>query len=388
MTEAKPTDAYVLYGMQASLYTGKVRAYMRRNRIPVTERGAGHPNYTDKIFPTMNRFIMPVVVAPDGEIVQDGTDILDYLEEKGLGHEPLYPEDPALRTVAHILELFGNEGLLRPAMHYRWNFDDENLEFLKVSFGDVFPAHLDAAGRAAMFDYASGRMRKAGAAFGVSPDTHATIEESYAEFLSLLNAHLKETYYVLGDRPTIADYGLFNPLYAHLARDPAPAHLMKTSAPYVWNWVERMNRPERLEEHTMDNPPKSLFAADDLPESLKALLTYISEEYVAEFTAHVDFAENWLSEKEGPLNETDKKTGLGRGLGFAAFNWRGHDIKTVVMLYRFYLAQRLWDHYDGCRHADQANIRGLFSSTDLDEFLDKRVARRVIRKDYHEIWET
>jgi len=31
---------FILYGMQASLYTGKARAYMRRNRIPVTERGA------------------------------------------------------------------------------------------------------------------------------------------------------------------------------------------------------------------------------------------------------------------------------------------------------------------------------------------------------------
>ena len=386
MTDAKLTD-HILYGMQASLYTGKARAYMRRNRIAVTERGAGHPEYTGKIFSHMNRFIMPVVVTPDGKIIQDGTDILDYLEGAGLGQEPLYPEDSVLRAVAHIFELFGNEGLLRPAMHYRWNFDAENLDFLKVSFADVFPAHMDAAGRAVMFDHASGRMRKAGAAFGVSPETHAKIEESYAEFLSLLNAHLKETYYVLGGRPTIADYGLFNPLYAHLARDPAPAHLMKTTAPYVWNWVERMNRPERLEEHTMDNPPAALFAADALPETLKNLMTYISEEYSAEFSAHVEFAENWLAEKEGPLNETDKKSGLGRGLGFAAFKWRGQEISTVVMLYRFYLAQRLWEHYDGCCKTDQASIRGLFSTASLDSFLDSRPSRRVIRKDFHELWE-
>ena len=39
------SNDYILYGMQASLYTGKARAYMRRNRIPVTERGAGHPEY-------------------------------------------------------------------------------------------------------------------------------------------------------------------------------------------------------------------------------------------------------------------------------------------------------------------------------------------------------
>ena len=69
---------FYLYGMQASLYTGKARAYMRRNRIPVTERGAGHPEFTGRLFPHMGRFIMPVIETPSGDIVQDGTDILDY----------------------------------------------------------------------------------------------------------------------------------------------------------------------------------------------------------------------------------------------------------------------------------------------------------------------
>jgi len=320
MTDVNAND-YILYGMQASLYTGKARAYMRRNRIAVTERGAG-------------------------DIIQDGTDILDYLEgqaqEKGWSHEPLYPEGAVLRAVAHLFELFGNEGLLRPAMHYRWNFDDQNLD---------------------------------------NPETYAVIEESYAEFLSLLNAHLKETYYVLGDRPTIADYGLFNPLYAHLARDPAPAHLMKTTAPYVWNWVERMNRPERLQEHTMDNPPTALFAADALPETLTKLMTYVAEEYLAEFSAHVEFAENWLAKNEGKSEDDEKPPA--RSLGFAAFNWRGLEIKTVVMLYRFYLAQRLWNHYDGSSQKDQASIRGLFAAADLEGFLDTRPSRRVLRKDFH-----
>ena len=39
-----PDNNFILYGMQASLYTGKARAFMRRNRIPVIERGAGHPD--------------------------------------------------------------------------------------------------------------------------------------------------------------------------------------------------------------------------------------------------------------------------------------------------------------------------------------------------------
>ncbi len=376
-----PDKNFTLYGMQASLYTGKVRAFMRRNRIGVIERGAGHPDYAGKIMPSIGRFIIPVIETPSGVIVQDGTDILDYLEAHGLSREPLYPEDPVTRAVAHLFELFGNEGLLRPAMHYRWNFDTDNLDFIKVSFQDAFPAHFDAAGRAAAFDHASGRMRKAASAFGVMPETYQTIETSYAEYLSLYEAHLRGSYFLLGNAPTSADYALFNPLYAHLARDPKPAHLMKTKAPHVWNWVERMNSPEQREEYTVENPPRSLYAGTEFPATLKQLMTYVGEEYAAEFTAHVDFADEWLS-KQIPQPGAKPE----RSMGFAAFTWRGHEVKTVVMAYRFYLAQRLWDHFEGCAAEDQSAIRALFSEAGVETFLDKRPARRVLRVNHQEVW--
>ena len=378
------SNDYILYGMQASLYTGKARAYMRRNRIPVTERGAGHPEYMTRIFPHMDRFIMPVIETPEGEIIQDGTDILDYLEGKGLGREPLYPEDPIVKAISLLFELFGNEGLLRPAMHYRWNFDEENLDFLKVSFRDVMPLDMGVAGNDMGFENASGRMRKAAMAFGVFDTTYDLIEQSYAEFLNLYSAHLKESYFLLGDTPTIGDYGLFNPLYAHLARDPKPAFLMKTTAPLVWNWVERMNRPEVTEEHTLDNPQAGLYGGDEIPETLKALMTYVGEEYAAEYSAHVDYTEQWLA-KQG-ANPEKVKAPLGRGIGFAEFKWRGEFISSVVMPYRFYLAQRLWDHFDSCSDKDKKAISTLFTEMGLTAFLEKRPSRRVIRKDYHEVW--
>ena len=375
---------FILYGMQASLFTGKARAYMRRNRIPVTERGAGHPEYMSRTFPYMDRFIMPVIETPEGEIIQDGTDILEYLEGRGLGREPLFPQDSIIKAIALLFQLFGNEGLLRPAMHYRWNFDDENLDFLKVSFRDVMPAEMGAKGGDIGFERASGRMRKAAMAFGVFPETFELIEESYAEFLKLFSAHLTQSYFLLGDKPTIGDYSLFNPLYAHLARDPKPAFLMKTSAPLVWNWVERMNRPEVTQEHTLVDPQADMYSSNDVPDTLTALMRYIGEEYAAEFTAHVDFAENWLADQGDKPEKV--KAPLGRGIGFAEFKWRGRIISSVVMPYRFYLAQRLWDHFDGCNASDQKSIKELFNAAGLEAFLDKRPSRRVIRKDYHESW--
>ena len=375
---------YILYGMQASLFTGKARAYMRRNRIPVTERGAGHPEYMTRIFPHMDRFIMPVIETPSGDIIQDGTDILEHLEAKGLGREPLFPEDPVTKAVALLFQLFGNEGLLRPAMHYRWNFDAENLAFLKVSFRDVMPVEMGAKANDAGFDHASGRMRKAAKAFGVFDKSIPLVQKSYAEFLALFNAHLASSFFLLGNKPTIGDYGLFNPLYAHLARDPKPAFLMKTTAPLVWNWVERMNRPEVTEEHALVDPKQGQYTSDELPDTLTALMRFVGEEYAAEFSAHVDFTDNWLQEQGE--NPEKVKAPLGRGIGFAAFEWRGIEMSSVVMPYRFYLAQRLWDHFDRSSQDTQNAIRNLFAKTGLEAFLDKRPRRRVLRKDYHEVW--
>jgi len=56
------------------------------------------------------------------------------------------------------------------------------------------------------------------------------------------------------------------------------------------------------------------------------------------------------------------------------------------MPYRFYLSQRLWDHFDGSSEAAKAAIRRLFAKTGLEAFLDKRPSHRVLRQNYHEVW--
>jgi hypothetical protein len=70
------TDQYTLYGMAASLYTGKVRAYMRRNHVEFREEKAGGEHFNTVVTKEVGRWIIPVIETPNGEYVQDGTDIL------------------------------------------------------------------------------------------------------------------------------------------------------------------------------------------------------------------------------------------------------------------------------------------------------------------------
>ena len=379
---------HTLYGIAGSLYTGKVRAYLRKQGIPFTEVRAGDPSFTADVVPKVGRFIIPVVVTPDGTVLQDGTDILDHFEQSPERKASILPPGPVLQAVSYLFELFGGEGLLRPAMHYRWNFDEHNLAFLQANvFSDVLPSSKDPAQQKATFDYASGRMRSAATAFGVVPETYAKIEETYADFLARFDAHLAEHHYLLGGRPTVGDYGLFNPLFAHLGRDPYPTTLMKEIAPRVFRWTEQMNAPEALHDHNITHTQNDMCADDDVPETLKHLMRYVRDEYLSEIAAHVAHANDWLAARpdiEPGTNGLDNPAT--RAIGTVEFEWRGIPLKTMVMPYRFYLLQRLTDHVAGCDADAQAAIGSLFKETGLDTLLTLRTSRRVERKNHLEVW--
>ncbi len=199
-------EPYVLYGMPASLYTAKARSYLRKRRIEHIERVAGEPRYTAEVVPRIGRWIIPVLQTPEGELIQDTVDIIDHFETGVPPERSAYPATPLHRCVAHVLELFGGEGLLRPAMHYRWDFDETNLEFVSRDFGLALAPAGTEEERARIFAAASERMRRATRSVGVTDETATAIERSYERFLDLLDAHLATAPYLLGGRPTIGDF--------------------------------------------------------------------------------------------------------------------------------------------------------------------------------------
>jgi glutathione S-transferase len=379
-------DRYVLYAMPASLYSGKARAYLRNHRIDYVERAPGDPRYGAEIEPVIGRWIIPVLQTPDGTIVQDTVDIIDHLDATVDPARSAYPATPVVRTVAHLLELFGGEGLLRPAMHYRWDFDETNVPFLAKDFSAALVVGADDATREAVFAFASDRMRGATAAFGVTPELVPEIERSYEQFLDLLDAHLAGSPYLLGGRPTIADYGFFGPLYAHLARDPYPSVLMKQRAQRVWRWVERMHAPV-LDASEYGECDEALVADDAVPDTLRALLAYIGEEYLDEAVAQVAAVDAWLAEHpESAEGEVVLGKPKRRFSGTTTFAWRGREMTVAVVPYRVFLVKRLQDAYAAAPPDAQATVRALFAEAGLDPLLDVRPRRWVLRSDNREVW--
>tara|TARA_R110000868_G_scaffold56546_6_gene175014 strand:+ start:13182 stop:14327 length:1146 start_codon:yes stop_codon:yes gene_type:complete len=378
---------YRLYGTPGSLYTGKARSYLIKQGIAFENRAAGETRFREELVPKLGRWIIPVLEAKDGALVQDGSEIIAHFEAQGSMRYPAYPATPLHALVGQIFELFGGEGMLRPAMHYRWNFDETNRAFLAHDFpAALAPTGADAATQAAIFDMASSRMRKAMSNFGVSAETAPTVEASYAEFLALFDAHLATSPYLLGGRPTIGDWGLIAPLYAHLARDPYPAQMMKQTAFRVWRWVERMNSTAQ-DAGEYGAPPEALFEDDQVPDTLKNLLRFVAEDYLPEIRAFVGFTNQWLSEHPDIVSGTN---GLprtqDRGIGAVEFNWRGHIIRVGVMPYRLYLLQKIQGLADQAAPAARRAIDALLTETGLSDLLTLRATRRITRQNHLEVW--
>jgi len=182
----------------------------------------------------------------------------------------------------------------------------------------------------------------------------------------------------------LGDYGLIAPLYAHLARDPAPSILMKQEAPRVWRWVERMQTPE---DFPGEGPDADLIAERDMPDTLLKILGFIAQDYLVEIAAQAGFANDWLAARPDLQAGTNglKRPG-DRAIGMVSYLWRGVPIETGVLPYRFYLLQRITDAFAACGPSDQAWLRAQFDQAGLAPILDLRLLRRVLRHNHLEVW--
>lgn len=309
------TRPYVLYGAQSSYYTARVRACLRKKQIPYIERLPSVPEYRARIRPAAGTHRIPVIETPDGAVIQDSTLIIDHLDS-AFPDPPALPPGPRQRLAAELMAVLAVDGLLRPAMHYRWNFPAENEGFVLAEFGRAMRPggsreEIIQAGR-----MVADRMASKLPGLGVTPETIPGVEAGYARLLAALDAHFFRSPYFLGDAPSLADYALIGPLYAHLGRDPAPLRLMQETAPALFRWVEQMNAPG-LDFAEFPRATGLYPANDALPAGALPVLSLLVEEAGPELVAFADRYEAWLEEHPevtpgAPIAEDTDQPVLGR----------------------------------------------------------------------------
>lgn len=354
-----------LIGTQVSLYTGKVRAYLRFKQIPFQEVLSTGQVYRDVIIPRTGVRFIPVLITDDDVAVQDTTDIIDALEAR-YPAPAVYPETPLQRLVALLLEVYGDEWLVIPAMHYRWSFE-ENRQFAIGEFGRTSAPDLPPEQQRELGERLAGPFAGALPRLGITDATKQAIERSYEAFLDEFERHLADHPYLLGTRPSIGDYGLVGPLYAHLWRDPYSRELMQARAPRVAQWVQRMQWPE--------GPAGEFLPDDRVPQTLLPLLARMFREQVPVLQSTLRHLAEWA-------REHPEAGEVPRGIGRHRFHIEGASDERAVTPYPLWMWQRPHDHLRAMGPEDRARARAFLGAIpNAYDALDAEVSPRVERID-------
>ena len=276
---------YRLYSWEHSYFSGKARAYLRYK-----ERTGGlAPGYEDVLatpaiiqgllLPATGTAAVPQLQRPDGSWIQDSSEIIDELEEAHPEPAVVPPvSSPRQRLVSYLVELLADEWMVVWGFCERWHHslagvEPNHLDFNALQWGSVLAPEADgdarlAAGHA-FFETVFGikeartdpRAVYAGLVqLGVTEHTHDAWKASNDRLLGHLEAHFGKHDYLLGGRPSLGDFGLMGPLYAHLFRDAASGFELRTRFPLVAEWVERTNGSNALNARTYD---QTLYVLDE-----------------------------------------------------------------------------------------------------------------------------
>ena len=354
---------YVLIGTEASQFSGKVRSYLRWKGVDYIERTATPEVYRDIIEPRIGFAIIPILLTPDNQAVQDSADIIDTVE-RAIPNPSVYPKGPVQKLVSLLFELYADEWLVIPALHYRWNY---NEAWITEEFGRIAAPKAGRDEPIRIGQVIAAPAKDAVPRFGVSEETISGIEAHYEGFLADYSAHLRRTPFLLGSRPSLGDFALFGALYASLYRDPASGESMRRLAPGVVAWIERM-----LEVKAGQG---DLPANDEIPATLNPILKRQMTEQLPVLIHSAGVLNEWARAQP-------KGARIKRSLGSHEFTIGGRRGERNTISFSLWRLQRVKDHYQSLSGADRERADRLLESIGGKALSTLQLPVRLDRRDY------
>lgn len=280
------TTRMIVYGSKISYFTGKLEAYLRYKEIPFSFRPMTS-EYFNRIVPEKTGAQqMPAVELRDGRWMTDTTPMIDWFEGE-YPDNPILPADPLHAFVCRLIEDFADEWLWRPAMHYRWSYARDR-QLLGSFIVDEMFQDVKAPGWLKRWKIRRRQKSHFVDRDGVTASTREHVEQGYLRILSMLDTVFEARPFLLGDKPTLADFGLYGSMFRHFSQDPTPAQIMRETAPAVFEWVARMwnARASSLGDGSL---------VQVIPDDLLPLLDEIGETHLETLAAN---AQAWKEKKQ------------------------------------------------------------------------------------------
>jgi len=266
----------IIVGAPGSPYSRKLRAVMRFRRIPFAWLHQGAPECRG--LPQPRVALLPQLVMRDenGELVArtDTSPIIRDLEERFPSARSVVPPDPAMAFLDELVEDYADEWLTKCMFHYRWAFAPDVTKAAAI-LPRWFRTNQPEADAIAFGEHFSQRQIARLSVVGSNDTTAPVIEESYRRLLRLLDEHLTEHRFVMGERPGVADFALYGQLTQLVGFDPTPSAIALEVAPRVVAWVDVVEDLSGLEPGNRDWLPR-----DPISPGLRAILAEAGRVYV------------------------------------------------------------------------------------------------------------
>jgi glutathione S-transferase len=225
-------------GAPGSPYTRKMLAYMRYRHISYEfmlgdqSTNLGLPKPKVELLPT---FYLP---NDEGEIeaIVDSTPLIRRFEQAFSGREAV-PSNPMLGFINYLIEDYADEWLTKSMFHYRWYFDAD----IKKA-GSILPLwrglQMDSEQHQKLSAFVAERQISRLYVVGSNDVTAPVIEASYRRFLEIMDELIASQAFVLGSRPSSADFGIYAQLTQLAKFDPTPMTICLKDAPRVYAWTD------------------------------------------------------------------------------------------------------------------------------------------------------
>ena len=227
-----------LYVFHRSYYCGKMMAYLRYKQIPHTPVYKSLAEVGDLLLENTGLRVMPVIQLKDGRWMNDTTPMILWMEQAYEQHSVL-PDDPVSRFFVRLLEDYADEWMWRPAINSRWQ-NDEDRHYYQMLFPTEFIGWKGL--RLKLNSWLINRhMHKTFLeGDGITDANREHVWSIYTDTLQRLENIFAHQPYLLGDKPSLADFGFFGSMFWHFGSDPTPSRIMHETAPGVFEWVARM----------------------------------------------------------------------------------------------------------------------------------------------------
>jgi len=350
----------------------KVFAYLRYKGLPFDLVKVTDQIAKDVIKPFTGGWrVVPIIYGPDSGYIQDSSLILDRLESLH-SDRSILPTGLKQRVVAALFELLGDDWMVFPAMHYRWNFKRYNLPYILKTFGQSrtphWPSGLHWIGGIKTAQRFAPIAREM---LGINRTNIKALEHWTQAFLNQLNEHFAEHDYLLGGRACHGDFALFGPLKAHLASDPYPRTQLIKHKFHLFDWLYRMEQTPR--------DTRDWLANDEIPESLIPILRW-------QFRNQIPYVRNVISMTSEWLAGHPDTSELPRFIGKARFNIGEASGRRMCAPYAQWMYQRVTEPLKHATESDHTALaqwlarhrlqHDLSPPDNLIYFYDSRVWRR------------